>query len=491
MIKELIKRIVLKVLAWVEKKPTPIVTEEIPFWYREVRLPLSFIIITTGVFILLVLAIEIGPSPEKILSIIILLILTTVLFITYMKRIDSELSKDNDAMMLLGLLLILTVLFIESVKSIPEASPYIVPIAGMAILASLLLSEQVSMIFIVVVSFASSILNGFRIEYLFFHFMSGIVAVALSRRIVHRQDVTYSCLKIILVNAMLILIMQFLMNSSNGHLRSDLLWVSLNGFISMICVFGLLSPLETFFSRITNIKLLELADFNQPLLKRLIVEAPGTYHHSLTVASIAEHSAESIGVNTLMVRVGAYYHDIGKLVKPEYFIENQRAMDNPHDSIPPSMSGLLIISHVKEGIKLARQKNLDKPIIEMIEQHHGTSVMHSIYRKALEKNGVIPEHDFRYPGPKPLTKESVVLMLADACEAASRLIEEPTNARLRDMVEKIINDKFTDGQFNNSPITLSDLNKIAESIVSTLTGIFHSRIEYEEKENNKPKDTGS
>ncbi|PIZ14059.1 MAG: hypothetical protein COY53_01640 [Elusimicrobia bacterium CG_4_10_14_0_8_um_filter_37_32] len=149
------------------------------------------------------------------------------------------------------------------------------------------------------------------------------------------------------------------------------------------------------------------------------------------------------------------------------------------------------MSHVKEGIKLARQKNLDKPIIEMIEQHHGTSVMHSIYRKALEKNGVIPEHDFRYPGPKPLTKESVVLMLADACEAASRLIEEPTNARLRDMVEKIINDKFTDGQFNDSPITLSDLNKIAESIVSTLTGIFHSRIEYEEKENNKPKDTGS
>ncbi|GAH08487.1 unnamed protein product, partial [marine sediment metagenome] len=229
-----------------------------------------------------------------------------------------------------------------------------------------------------------------------------------------------------------------------------------------------LYPLETFFSRITNIKLIELADFHQPVLKRLMSEAPGTYHHCLMVASLAERAAETIDANSLLTRVGAYYHDIGKLIKPEYFVENQASMGNPHETISPSMSGLVVISHVKEGINLARKYDLDKPIINLIQEHHGTSLLHLFYQKALQEKGkAINENEFRYPGPKPRTKESAILMLADSCEAACRTIEEANPGRIEEMVKKIVNNKFIDGQFDDSPITLSDLNKIAHNMIAT------------------------
>ncbi len=178
--------------------------------------------------------------------------------------------------------------------------------------------------------------------------------------------------------------------------------------------------LESFFSKITKIKLLELADFNQPLLKRLMVEAPGTYHHSLMMASIAEQAAEAIGANPLLARVGAYYHDVGKLSHPEYFIENQKPGEDPHAQLTPAMSGLIVSSHVKEGVALAREVNLDKAIIDCIEQHHGTSMMHFFYHKALEESPDTKAENFRYPGPKPKSKETAILMIADASEAASR-----------------------------------------------------------------------
>ena len=225
-----------------------------------------------------------------------------------------------------------------------------------------------------------------------------------------------------------------------------------------------------------------MADFNQPLLKKLMMAAPGTYHHSLMVASIAEQAAEAIGANTLLSRVGAIYHDIGKLSKPEYFIENQLASDNPHDSIPPSMSGLVVINHVKEGVAFAEKQNLDKPIIDLIKEHHGTSLIYMFYQKALLSIDDTEESRFRYPGPKPRTKESAILMLADACEASLRMLETPSSNRIKETVEKIINNKFTDGQLDEAPITLSDLHVIAGSMITTLTSIHHTRTEYEKSE---------
>jgi putative nucleotidyltransferase with HDIG domain len=254
----------------------------------------------------------------------------------------------------------------------------------------------------------------------------------------------------------------------------------ISGVSSIVLVLATLPSLESFFSRITNIKLLELADFNLPLLKKLMIEAPGTYHHSLIMASIAEQAAESIGANSLLARVGAYYHDIGKLSNPEYFIENQQTIGNPHDPLTPTMSSLVVISHVKDGVALAQKHNIDRVITDCIEQHHGTSLIHYFYHKALEQNKEIDSANFRYPGPKPKTKVNAILMIADASEAACRTLDDPSISRLRDTVEKIINNKFTDGQFEKCPITLQDLSKIAESIVISLSGIYHARIEYQE-----------
>jgi putative nucleotidyltransferase with HDIG domain len=203
------------------------------------------------------------------------------------------------------------------------------------------------------------------------------------------------------------------------------------------------------------------------------------------MASLAEQAAEAIGENSLLARVGAYYHDIGKLTNPDYFIENQQPNANPHDPLAPAMSSLVVISHVKEGAALARKHGVDKVIVDCIEQHHGTSLIHYFYHRALEQNKEITSENFRYPGPKPQSKVTAILMIADAVEAASRSVEEPTPGRLKDTVEKVINNKFIDGQFSECPITLHDLSSIAESMAATLGGIYHARIEYQEPSGGK------
>jgi hypothetical protein len=210
-----------------------------------------------------------------------------------------------------------------------------------------------------------------------------------------------------------------------------------------------------------------------------MLEAPGTYHHALIMASLAEQAAEAIGANSLLARVGAYYHDIGKLSNPEYFIENQQPQLNPHDPLTPTMSSLVVISHVKEGKAFAQKYKLDKVIVDCIEQHHGASLIHYFYHRALEQSTEINSESFRYPGPKPQSKVTAILMIADSVEAASRTVDEPSPGRLRDTVEKVINNKFTDGQFSECPITLHDLSSIADSMVTTLSGIYHARIEYQ------------
>jgi hypothetical protein len=262
------------------------------------------------------------------------------------------------------------------------------------------------------------------------------------------------------------------------NIEMNIWYLMLNGFLSILIILALLPLFEILFSKTTNIKLIELADFNNPILKRLMVEAPGTYHHSLMTASIAEQAADAIGENSLLARVCAYYHDIGKLKNPEYFIENQNRGANPHDELSPSMSGLVLISHVKDGVALAKQYKLDKVIINAINQHHGTSLIQYFYIKAIEQNKDIDDRDFRYPGEKPKTKISAILMIADSIEAISRTLKDTTAGKLKEVVEKVINNKFTDGQFSDCPITLEDLVKISESMTTTLCGIYHARIEY-------------
>ena len=255
----------------------------------------------------------------------------------------------------------------------------------------------------------------------------------------------------------------------------------LNGIASSIIVVGILPIFEYLFKTVTNVSLLELTDLNHPLLARMVLETPGTYHHSLIVGNLSEAACSVIGANALLARIGAYYHDIGKLEKPLYFSENQDLSVSKHDALAPTISKLIIMNHVKEGIEIANKYKLNPRIIDFIQQHHGTSLVYYFYRRALEnieEDGEIKEDGFRYPGPKPKTKEAAVVLLADSTEAAVRALKEVLPATIEEVVHKIINNKFIDGQLDECDLTLKDLEKIAIAFIRLLSAIYHSRLTY-------------
>lgn len=263
-------------------------------------------------------------------------------------------------------------------------------------------------------------------------------------------------------------------------------WFGFCSLIAGLLITGLLPFIEKMFDVQTDISLLELGDVQHPLLQELVRRAPGTYNHSINVASIAETAAEAIGANGLLVRVGAYFHDVGKMLKPSYFVENQGSEGNRHETLQPAMSTLVIIAHVKDGADLARQHHLPKPIIDFIEQHHGTTLVEFFYRreaKRLETDpdaGDLDESTFRYPGPKPQTKETAVMMLADVVESASRALVEPTPARIESLVHDMAMKRLLDGQFNECGLTLQELRIIEDSLVKSLTAVYHGRVKYPE-----------
>jgi putative nucleotidyltransferase with HDIG domain len=245
-------------------------------------------------------------------------------------------------------------------------------------------------------------------------------------------------------------------------------------------VMFILPIFESIFDATTDFTLMELSDLNRPLLRRLIIEAPGTYHHSLMVGNLVEGVAEEVGANGLQARVGAYYHDIGKLAKPEYFFENKGDNVNKHEKLTPRMSALILASHVKEGIELAKQEKLPRIVVDAIREHHGTTVMAYFYQRALEydSHDSVNVNDFRYPGPRPSSKETALIMLADSTEAAVRSLESPTAPRIRAIVRKIIESRMNDGELDESGLTLNDIAVVREKFIQLLTGVFHSRIPY-------------
>jgi hypothetical protein len=271
------------------------------------------------------------------------------------------------------------------------------------------------------------------------------------------------------------------------------------GFGTAVLASGLLPALESCFGITTEISWLEMTDLNHPLLKRLSLEAPGTFHHSLAVANLSEAAAQAVDANPTICRVCSYFHDIGKLVKPEYFTENMRPGENPHDELTPTMSALIIIAHVKEGVDLALKHKLNEEILEVIRQHHGTSLVSYFYQRARQQQedarlggkimnmrpADIPdvrEESFRYPGPKPNTKEAALVSLADAIESASRSIERPTPQRLDDLVSGIVSDRVEDGQLDEAPLTLDELQRAGEAMRSTLVSMLHARVAYPKTE---------
>jgi putative nucleotidyltransferase with HDIG domain len=256
-------------------------------------------------------------------------------------------------------------------------------------------------------------------------------------------------------------------------------WTVLAGFLMT----GLLPFIERTFGVLTDLSLLEVGDVAHPLLQELVRRAPGTYNHSINVASLAESAAEAIGARGLLVRVGAYFHDVGKMLKPAYFVENQ-GKENRHESLVPAMSTLIIVAHVKEGVELARQYNLPQPIVDLIAEHHGTTLVEYFFRRAEERSQSDPngeevdEQTYRYPGPKPTTRESAVLMLSDAVESASRTLTEPTPSRISSLVHELAMKRLLDGQFDECGLTLEELGLIEQSLVKSLTAVYHGRVKY-------------
>jgi len=434
----------------------------------------------------------------------IVLFLTLLLYFWRTRNWLKTSPRSNVDFLVFAIVALLQILFVKAgifisvavnraFPSLPvDACYFAIPFAMGAMIIAVLVNRNVAMIMSVLSSFLISLLFEEKILFPLFSFLG---SVAASYHVVNsRQRSTFLKVGVFLgvVNIAAILSLNLL----TGRLLDDLIlrlaMGLFGGIITGILVAGLTPVFESLFGFITYIKLLELANLNQPLFQKMIIEAPGTYHHSIIVASLVESAAEAIGANALLAKVSAYYHDIGKLAKPHYYIENQTGYDNRHDKLSPKMSALIIISHVKEGCELAMKAKLGQPIINIIREHHGTSLISYFYDKAKKNKDEsirsLTESDFRYPGPKPQTKEAGLVMLGDVIEASSRTLTNPTPARIRSLVRERIARIYTDGQLDECELTLRNLNTIAETFTRILTGIFHHRVEYPEAPP-KPKET--
>ncbi len=408
-------------------------------------------------------------------------------------RYRPEIKKDYKMLILIGLLLSGNLLIGRTFYYIlegftlwfgfidPSLIVYAVPLAAGSMLIALLIDIHTAIVFTVITSLVAGLwLNSpFYSIYVFVSGLTGAFGVISCRK---RSAIWRAGFSVSLVCVFTALIITL---SKGEILTLAPLVVAgsafLNGIIVVTLVSALLPLCEYLFKLTTDISLLELLDLNQPLMRDLLVECPGTYHHSIIVGNLAEAAAEAVGVNPLLARVSAYYHDIGKIKMPDYFIENQIASVSRHDNLAPRMSSLILLSHVKEGVELAKKHDLPPMIIDIIQQHHGTSIQTFFYQKAKEQeDNVTPlrEEDFRYPGPKPQTRVAALVLMADAVEAASRVLTDTSPARVSLLVDRIINHCIIDGQLDNCELTLKDLREIKTHFVYLLTSMYHKRINY-------------
>lgn len=401
----------------------------------------------------------------------------------------KTLEKENQLQLLVLLFLTMLVLArliisidISAEASISELIAFLIPVSTGAMLVAILLDKRLGMLFSFVVSLYIGFLCDGIVMYSAVSFLGSMAGIYGVSRFSQRTDWVKSALTIALMNTWAIISLALVSNSPWPVILWGVTMGCLNGFISPILAYGSLPFLESSFKITTSISLMELGNPSQPLLKELLIKAPGTYNHSILVGNLAESAADTVGADPILVRVGAYYHDIGKLRRPYFFIENQFRESNPHDKLTPSLSALILSAHVKDGIELGKKYKLPQKVMDFIAQHHGTSIMGYFYHKALEETGnleKVKESDFRYPGPKPQNKETALVMLADSVEAAVRSMHV-TGDKLEFAVKKIIQDKLQDGQLEDSNLTLSDLKNITIAFTQVLNGIYHSRIEYPE-----------
>ena len=428
------------------------------------------------------------------------MIFLTIILISYILIVNfhkEPLIKDNKNLLFISFMLIgffifsrLSVTFIEDVihqihPAIPSSAILFgIPLSAASMTICIFMGLEIALPFAIIMSLFSGLLLQDRFDIFIYHLLNSTMAAFWIQECRERKVFIVAGLKLGLLNILLATAVCIYSADLNAPI---VLWSWFFAFFSGIgagIITSGLSPfVEILFGYTTDITLLELANLDRPILRRLMLEAPGTYHHSVIVGSLVEAAASEIGSNPLLAKVCGYYHDIGKINKPLYFIENQFSGQNRHNKLAPSMSSLILISHVKDGVEIAKKHKLGQPITDMIRQHHGTSLISFFYEKAKQLRGKenVKIDDYRYPGPKPQSIEAALVMLADVVEASSRTLEDPTPSRIQGHVQNLINKVFSDGQLDNCELTLKDLHNIAKSFIKILTGIYHHRIDYPDR----------
>ncbi|HHY83030.1 MAG TPA: HDIG domain-containing protein [Clostridiales bacterium] len=356
---------------------------------------------------------------------------------------------------------------------------YLIPAAMAGMLMSVLINTRVGIVFNVIMAVLTGVISGMHISPVAMTMVGGMVGISLLKNIQHRNSLVWAGLGAAAGNFLTVAGIELLIQGGwIGPLYSSL-WGVLGGLLAAVLTIGTLPIWENLFGVVTPIKLVELGNPNHPVLKRLLMETPGTYHHSIIVANLAESAADAIGANGLLARVGAYYHDIGKLERPYFFKENQLTYDNPHERIDPELSTRIITAHANDGLEIARKYKVPDVIQKFITEHHGTTPVIYFFHKAKNLgNKEVSLDDFRYPGPKPQSRETAVVMLADTVEAAVRAMTDYTPEKVEELIRKLIREKMDDGQFDECDLTIRDMNIIASSFTSVISGIFHERVKY-------------
>ncbi|MFQ6613036.1 MAG: HD family phosphohydrolase [Fidelibacterota bacterium] len=436
---------------------------------------------------------KVERGQEVFLAYIGRVLLITVIvsfFFTFLLTYRTPIFNDWKMVLLLDLVFITEIGLAYLFYSRLNLSEYLIPVTVAAMVLTIIFDARIGFMGITSIVLLVTILIGNNVEFMVTALFTSSAGIYAVRRLRTRSQL-FTAIFALIASSIIVVLGQGLFKGHNWSVMGDdLLYLSVISVLSPIVTYGLIGILEVSFGATTNLTLIELLDFQHPLLKRLQQEANGTFNHSVVVGNLAEACADAIGANALLCRVGAYYHDVGKMVRPEYFIENQYSGVNKHDSLTPIMSAKIIKNHVSEGMNLAREYGLPTIVSDFIPMHHGTTRVEYFYRKALKnENGEnIDEQSYKYPGPKPNTRETGILMICEAIEAAVRSIKEPEITRIEEMINRIINKRVSEGQLNECPLTLDELTRIKGKVDGTtgllpvLRGIYHIRIEYPEAE---------
>jgi len=407
-------------------------------------------------------------------------LLVLLLLVGYLWQFHPGLLHQLDKLLLIVLIVTLISLMARPIFIL---SPYLIPTAAGAMLLSLLVDPRLALMANIMITLLVGLTTGNNVLMITMGLVGGTAGVLSMMNTQQRGNIFISGVIIGAANVVMVTVFRLVGMHESVQLWMDLVYAFLNGILCAVLTIGSLPFWEYTFSILTPLKLIELSNPSHPLLKRLLMEAPGTYHHSVVVGNLAESAVNAVGGDGLLVRTGAFYHDIGKLKRPFFFKENQYMMENPHDKLAPSLSALIITGHVKEGLEIAAKHKLPVQLKAFIEEHHGTTLAAYFFHKAKSAShepDKVDEHMYRYNGPIPQTRETAILMLADSVEAAVRSMENPTRDRIEQMVQKIIQGKVDDGQLEDSQLTLRELKEVRKTFTRILAGILHERIQYPE-----------